>query len=154
MTAGVLLDDGERRREPLGRLTTVMTDPAEEAHLLSRAARSLHSQARAAEFELDCQRHEHDRKLRKIRYYAIARHRDRDICRDGLDTFLEHFGMEANEPLIRVRFTISGSYLVRGGSANDAETDGTHLRLDTSGVADGSEDYLVDIDSAEELDDE
>jgi hypothetical protein len=157
MRADVLLDDGERRSEPLDRPAALITDPALEARLLRRAARRLQHRARSAAFDRDCQQHEHERTLGKIRAYVIARHRDREICRDGLDAFLEHFGMDAYQPLIRVRFTVSGSYLVRGGSAGEAESDGGYLRLDTSrvdDVVDDSEEYQVDIDSAEELDDE
>ncbi|GIE90505.1 hypothetical protein [Actinoplanes regularis] len=153
----VLLDDGVLSTEPLDRLATVITDPFRQATLLRQAARSLHNQTRAAKAALDRQQREHERQLQQIRDYAIARHRDGDICRDGLDRFLEHFGMPPYEPLVRVRFTVRGSYLVRGSTADAAKSDGSYLRLDTSNVDDvveDSEEFHVDIDSADELADD
>ncbi|WP_349876332.1 hypothetical protein ABIH81_19505 [Micromonospora sp. HUAS YX12] len=88
--------------------------------------------------EIDRHRHAHGQQLAEIRSYAIARHRDGDICRDGLNAFLRHFDLDEYQPRHRVRFTITGSFDVRADVNRD--TDDTeydvreYLRLNTDQV--------------------
>lgn len=110
--------------------------------------------------EIDEGRRFHDRRLAEIRAYAIARHRDGDICREGLNEFLTHFDLDPYRPRHVVRFTISGSFEVTpdaDGSCGDTEYDVRNcLRIDTDEV-DGVIDDTVSIDvtaDASEADDE
>ncbi|QGN48001.1 hypothetical protein GKC29_14875 [Micromonospora sp. WMMC415] len=103
--------------------------------------------ARALAEELDEQRRLHVRRLAEIRSYAIDRHRDGDICRDGLDKFLAHFDLDPYDPRHRVRFTISGSFDVTpedGRDAGDTEYDvREYLRIGTDQVDGVDEDTLT-----------
>nr|WP_152332185.1 hypothetical protein [Micromonospora purpureochromogenes] len=97
--------------------------------------------------QLDEQRRRHIHQLAEIRSYAIDRHREGDICRDGLDKFLAHFDLDPYEPRHRVRFTISGSFDVTpddGHNAADTEYDvREYLRIDTDQVDGVDEDTLT-----------
>jgi hypothetical protein len=99
--------------------------------------------------DLDDARRFHDQALTDIRAYAIRRHRDGDICRDGLNEFLTHFDLDPYRPRHRVQFTIRGSFEVTPDAdrdTGDTEDDvRDYLRIDTDEV-DGVIDYAVDID--------
>ncbi|ROO52759.1 hypothetical protein EDC02_7700 [Micromonospora sp. Llam0] len=120
------------------------------------ARHSAVDRARGLAERLDEQRQRHVGQVAEIRAYAIDRHRDGDICRDGLDKFLDHFGLDPYEPRHRVQFTISGSFAVT--PENGRDTDGTgydvreYLRLDTDqvdGVDEDSVTFDVMIDEVE-----
>ncbi|MEU6351056.1 hypothetical protein ABZ896_17235 [Streptomyces sp. NPDC047072] len=91
------------------------------------------------------QEQRHHANLDAIRQYAIERHQNGDICSDGLDAFLEEFGMKPYVERVRVRYTITGSYEVAPGDEdavrNDAEQ---YLGPNLSGL-DDVDDYSVDF---------
>ncbi len=59
-------------------------------------------------------RQAHQAKLAAIRDYAIRLCRAGRICLSGLDQFLATFGLPEFEPMMRVHYTIRGSFLVHG----------------------------------------
>jgi hypothetical protein len=156
-TAELLLSTGTTRRETLGRAALRVTDPAREAPLLRQAATGYADQIHRNRILLDSRRREHRDRLREIRDYAVARHREGDLGRAGLDTFLEQFDLDVYEPQIRVWFTITGSYRVRGDTEETAARDGDgYLGLDLSrldGVVEDTADFTVHVERTEEVDD-
>jgi hypothetical protein len=81
------------------------------------------------------QRQSHTEALEAIRQYAVDRHEDGDICREGLDGFLAAFGFQPYETRVRVEYTITGSYEVDPGSEAAAEDDALkYLQPDLSGL--------------------
>lgn len=159
--ADLLHESGIQSRQPLDRAATAITDPAQVRVLLRAGLRHSREQLRDEQHRAAGQRIAYETTLREIRDYAVARYKDGDICRDGLDAFLKHFELDAYEPMIRVRFTITGSYLVRGTrdlTEQMAERDGRDfIRVDLSrvdDVVDDSGDFTVEIDSAVELTDD
>jgi hypothetical protein len=105
--------------------------------------------ARALAEQADEQQWRHVRQLAEIRSYAIDRHRDGDICRDGLDTFLAHFDLDPYQPRHRVQFTVSGSFEVTPEDGRDtgytAYDVRDYLRVDT-GQVDGVDEGTVAFD--------
>lgn len=159
--AVVLHASGDLSRLPLERAATAITDPQQVIGLLRHGLRYSREQIRSEQQRCTGQRLAHAERLREIRDYAVARYKDDDICREGLDAFLTHFDLDAYEPTIRVRYTITGSYLVRGSSAATeelAERDGRDfIGVDLSRVDDVVDDtgeFTVDIDGTDELPDE
>ncbi|MFD9486289.1 hypothetical protein ACFWBX_20360 [Streptomyces sp. NPDC059991] len=83
------------------------------------------------------QRRSHSELLEMIRQYAIVRHEEGDICREGLDDFLESFNLMPYETRVRVEYTITGSYEVDPGGEAAAEEDAVkYLQPDLSGLDD------------------
>jgi hypothetical protein len=83
------------------------------------------------------QRQSHTEVLEAIRQYAVDRHEDGSICREGLDDFLSNFGFPPYETRVRVEYTITGSYEVNPGSEAAAEDDALkYLQPDLSGLDD------------------
>ncbi|PKV88180.1 hypothetical protein [Streptomyces sp. TLI_146] len=81
------------------------------------------------------QRRSHNELLEMIRQYAIVRHEEGDICREGLDDFLESFNLMPYEPRVRVEYTITGSYVVDSGGEAAAKEDAVkYLQPDLSGL--------------------
>jgi len=132
-----------------------LTEPAAQAAALAEAVEALTICRRVAfDYETE-QRRLHIDQLAAIRQYAITRHEASDICRSGLDAFLETFGMEPYIPRLRVCYTIAGSYEVQQRSAEFAENDARDfLRPDLSNVDDVDHDtsvYEVTVDDASPL---
>lgn len=152
----VLLDNGFARHVDAGDTAVLITEPAREAHLLRRALRTTEARAVTAERNLNQATERHTSVLAAIRTYAIGKHRDGDICRQGLDTFLKAFDLPPYDPRIRVTFTITGSYLVAAANTREAEQDAHgYLKADLSSldnVVDDSEDITVRIDDVDLLD--
>lgn len=121
-----------------------VTEPTARAAAFAEAVEALTICRRVAfEYETE-QRQLHIEQLAAIRLYAITRHEAGDICRDGLDRFLETFGMEPYVPRLRVEYTISGSYEVQQRSVEFAESDARdYLRPDLSNVDDVDHDSSV-----------
>lgn len=98
------------------------------------------------------------RVLSGIRNYLIRLYRDDDLSEERLDDFLDSFNLPAYRPSFRVEYTITGSYVVIGGDADDATADGEgYLRPDLSRldrVDPVSGGYSVDVNDVEELDDD
>jgi hypothetical protein len=89
------------------------------------------------------ERNRHYKVLSDIRDYAIKTHEEGTICKDGLNEFLRHFDMDTYQTLVRVEFTITGSYLVDSDDTSSAAYDArNYLKVDFSGVDDiyGDED--------------
>ncbi len=122
-------------RQAVAWALTAQQDAVDEAHALV--------------VQCDELRQRHIGELAEIRAYAIDRHRDGDICRDGLNAFLTRFGLAPYQPRHRVRFTISGSCDVIpdvGVSVGDTGYDvREYLRLDTDQV-DGVDEATVTFD--------
>ena len=148
-----LVDDAE---------ATPITDPAHRDDLIRRALRTVAVQRYAATQQVLQARGERDRQqdahaavLRDIRCYAIDRHLDNEICREGLDTFLERFNLDPYQPRLRVRFRIIGSIEVdtEDRSAAEHQVD-NYLGLDLSSVdnaVDDSEEIQVSVTGFEQV---
>ena len=88
----------------------------------------------------------HAAKLDEIRDYAIGRHEDGDICRDGLDSFLSAFGFLPYLTRVRISYTITGHYDVQNTSESAASEDAEkYLRPDLTGL-DDVDDYSTSFD--------
>jgi hypothetical protein len=155
--------NGEILQLPADTEADPVLDPDRRDELLAAALHGLAGQrhhasedAAGAQAERDRQRAEHHRVLREIRQYAIDKHRAQDICRDGLDTFLEHFGMDAYQPRLRVGFTIAGTLELDTDDGATAEHQvQQYLGLDTGDIDDAVEDSAdirVDVTSVDRLD--
>lgn len=71
-------------------------------------------------------------KLTEIRQYAIDRHQQGEICRDGLDQFLEHFGMEPDKEIFQCQVRIEATASIR---SRDPEAAVARLQYLLDGVA-------------------
>jgi hypothetical protein len=79
----------------------------------------------------------HQWRLTEIRDYAVGKHVDGDICRDGLDAFLDRFDLEPYRPRIVVTFTLRGRFTVDGDDEDCARSDARHwLQADLSALDD------------------
>ncbi len=143
---------------------TPIIDPARRDELVHRALRTLAVARHAATQQVVQARGERDRQqdahaavLRDIRRYAIDRHLDNEICREGLDAFLERFGLDPYQPRLRVRFRISGSVEVDTENRQEAEYQvQTYLGVDTSNVdnvVEDSDDIQVSVTALEQVKD-
>ncbi|GAB1690707.1 hypothetical protein [Krasilnikovia sp. M28-CT-15] len=154
----VLLDGGIVRHFPPATPVRAVTDPALTGALLRQAMAYLDREHREAVRRRDDLHRAHQRQLTQIRVYAIQRHLAGDICRGGLNDFLREFELGEYEPLVRVRYTITGSYLVRAGSEHDAATDARgYLGVDLDNVDDVVEDsdaHEVVVDSVDQVNDD
>jgi len=165
-------DDGQIEVWSFGRITrrdadtavSAVTDPAARDDLLAAAVRGLGVQrhtatqqaARAVE-DRDRERENHERVLADIRAYAIDKHVDgNQICRSGLNDFLEAFGLGVFEPRVRVHYTLSGVYDVEGDDPDAARRDARgYLKPELDeldNVVEDSDSYTVRVDRVEELD--
>ncbi|MEV0534728.1 hypothetical protein [Kitasatospora sp. NPDC050463] len=100
-----------------------VTDPAARAEALHEAVEALAICRRVA-LEKHAEQHQaHQGQLGAIRQYAVNRHEDGDICREGLEDFLAAFDFEPYITRVRVDYTISGSYEVEGHDAAFVEED-------------------------------
>ncbi|GAA0812147.1 hypothetical protein [Spirilliplanes yamanashiensis] len=155
-TVDVILDNGFVRTLHVSDTARPITEPAREAELLRRALRSVEARAVTAERSLREDTERHTSVLAAVRAYAIGKHRDGDICRRGLDGFLEAFDMPPYEPRIRVTFTITGSYLVAAENTREAESDAQgYLKADLSSldnVVEDSDEITVHIDDVSLVD--
>jgi hypothetical protein len=135
---------------------TEITDPDRRPVLIRAALRALDQERRQLARQITDERTQHAAVLDSIRAYAIERHREDAFCRDGLNTFLHHFGLPEYEPYVRISYTIHGSYRADDSDPDDAEDDATaNLGVDLSGVSsviEGSADYHIEIDEVELLD--
>lgn len=150
----VLLPTGLVRHCALDEPAEAITDPALQGQLLREALSKLNAMVDLHRSRRDDDRRAHAVKLQEIRDYAIDRFKVGDICLSGLTAFLEAFGLEAYEPVVRVEYTISGSYLVRG-NARDAEVDAKYLRVDlqhVDNVVEESEHHDVKVTGVYEID--
>jgi hypothetical protein len=150
------------RRDPDTAVTAV-SDSATWDGLVAAAVRGLAVQRNAATqraaqavTDRDRDREAHEQVLSDIRAYAVDKHLDGDICRDGLNAFLTAFGLPVFQPRVRVRYTVSGSYDVEGSDDDTARRDAHgYLKPDLSqldNVIEDSDSHTVDVDSVEELD--
>ncbi|MFI5882063.1 hypothetical protein [Streptomyces sp. NPDC051554] len=114
-----------------------ITDPAVRETTLREAIEAL-AICRKVAIEKHAEQHRsHGLMLDAIRQYAIDRHEDGDICREGLDDFLAKFSLAAYETRVRVAYTITGSYEVHPSSEDAAEDDALqYLQPDLSGLDD------------------
>jgi hypothetical protein len=120
-----------------------MTDPDRSQEVLCAAVKHLATMRQDAIDRNDVLRTGQARVLDAIRDYAIERHEAGDICRNGLDRFLEEFDFAPYHNRIRVDYTLKGSYVVDSSSDEDVADDTSkYLRPDLSDL-----DY-VDSDSA------
>ncbi|MEJ3745522.1 hypothetical protein WEI85_19800 [Actinomycetes bacterium KLBMP 9797] len=100
---------------------------------------------------------DHEQVLGRIRQYAIDKHRTGDICRGGLDAFLDHFDMSPYEPRLRVNFHITGSVQVDTDDRDTAAYQvGHYLGLDIDDVdhaVEDGQDIQVTVTSVEPVHD-
>jgi hypothetical protein len=86
----------------------------------------------------------------------VEHHQDGDICRSGLNDFLEHFGLPVYQPRVQVHYTLSGSYEVDTDDPDAASRDAHgYLRPDLGqldNVIDDTDSHTVTVDRVEELD--
>lgn len=137
---------------PDGLLARPVTDRVRERELYQRAITALAADLGATGGRLVAESGRHrvlDQRIDDIRQYAIDRHHDGDICRDGLDRFLTLFEMaphDAREP-VTVRFSIAGSYRVHRDTPSDAVADAErHLGVefvDIAGLVEDSDAFTV-----------
>jgi len=120
--------------------------------------RSVHAQAQQNREHLSRAEAEHADTIARIRAYAIGKHRSGDICRTGLDEFLEEFALGEYDPRVRVSFTIVGTYEVSSDDVRAARTDADgylHVDLDRlDNVVPDSDDVTVTVTSALVVDDD
>ena len=140
-----------------------ITDPTRQVDLLRRAVlvtaaerQRLVDHTAQLQTAADDADRIHSQVLADIRAYAIARHVDGDICQDGLDRFLQRFGMAAYRPHLTVKYTITGSFEVDRDDGDYASSDiERYLRVDTSlvdDVVDGSGQIDVRVTGVEPFD--
>ena len=122
-------------------LTAVpITDPERSHDVLCAAVKHLATVRQQAIDRNDALRSEHGGVLDAIRDYAIERHEAGDICRPGLDRFLDEFDFEPYHNRIRVEYTLKGSYVVDNSNDEDVSDDvSKYLRPD-----------LTDLDRVDE----
>lgn len=115
-------------------LTAVpITDTERCQEVLRAAVKYLATVRQEAIDRNDALRLEHASALEQIRDYAIERHEAADICRAGLDRFLDEFGFEPYHNRLRVNFTLTGSYVVDNSNDEDVCDDASkYLRPDLS----------------------
>ncbi|MCX4856633.1 hypothetical protein [Streptomyces canus] len=129
-----------------GRITTYstqvlqirpITDPAVREATLREAIEAL-AICRKVAIEKHAEQHRsHELVMDAIRQYAVDRHEEGDICREGLDDFLANFGLASYVTRVRVEYTITGSYEVDPSSEAAAEEDALKcLQPDLSGLDD------------------
>lgn len=118
-----------------------ITDPAVRETTLRDAIEAL-AICRKVAIEKHAEQHRsHELMMDAVRQYAVDRHEDGDICREGLDDFLANFGLASYETRIRVEYTITGSYEVDPGSEAAAEEDALkYLQPNLSGLDDVDDD--------------
>ncbi|GGJ75907.1 hypothetical protein GCM10010123_02290 [Pilimelia anulata] len=143
----VLLDTGVTRTVQATTSATAIEDAGRQIELLRGAASVLSSQAEQYRQASQRAAGEHVDKLEAIRRYAIGKHRDGEVCRNGLDAFLAEFDMESYQPRKRVTFTITGSYEVDAGDARNPEYDGRQSLTVDASAADGYIDGSLDVDN-------
>lgn len=143
---------------------TPVTDPALRADCLARAVTRLRddnqsqaTQLHQARIDLVNARRDHTIVLAEIRAYAIRRHQDGDICRDGLNEFLTEFDLDKYQPRVRIRYTISGSYEVDGSDPDTATRDAEgYIEVNLSrvdNVVDDSSTVDVEVTDADTVED-
>jgi hypothetical protein len=136
----MLAPSGKTTTLPADQTAQTVSDPGLRAEPLGQALAEILGHIHRLNTQLGIQREGHAARLGAIRDYAIARYADGQICKKGLNTFLQAFDLEPYEPELRVRFTITGSYLVRGCQPDEARYDArNHLDV-----------YLADLDDAVE----
>lgn len=155
---------GHTTRRDADTQASPVTDPAGRDGLLCAAVHELAEQrhtatvhATRAVADRDREREDHERVLADIRAYAIDKHLDGDqICRSGLNDFLEAFGLGVFEPRVRVHYTLTGVYDVEGDDPDAAERDARgYLKPELSeldNVVEDSDSHTVRVDRVEELD--
>lgn len=152
----LLLTDATTVTVPARTPATTITDPAQPTGLLRAAVTHFRTTLNDTQAAFDTAELQYRQVLDNIRAYAVDRHRAGDICRGGLDRFLTTFDMEPYLPPLRVRFTITGSYVVHDSTADFAEYDGTGLRVDVANISNlvrDSTDFDVSIDAVDAVDD-
>ena len=87
-------------------------------------------------------------KLEEVRQYAIDRHHQGEICRDGSDQFLEHFGMEPDKEIFQCQVRIEATASIR---SRDPEAAVARLQYLLDGVAysghENADELAVTMDS-------
>jgi hypothetical protein len=135
---------------------TPVSDHRTRAEFLAAAASDLAGIHALDQAQLDGIDARHQKVLDDIRSYTVERHLAGDICRSGLNAFLETFGLPTYDPRIRVSYTITGSYEVDTDDADEATRDAHgYLKPDLSeldNVIDDSDSYTVQLGHIEELD--
>lgn len=97
-----------------------------------------------------------DTQLSDLRAYAVTVHQRGEICRAGLNDFLDRFGLGRYQPRHVVTFTITGGFEVTPGSERSSwltEQDvRAHLLVDTDridGVLEGTANFQVSASASE-----
>lgn len=132
-------------------------DPLVQIETLRTAVSVMATKVGSLTKEFDHASIEHQDKVHQIRDYAIDKHRDGTICRDGLNAFLKHFDLAIYDPEIRINFTVTGSYLIKGDDIRQAESDAEQaLDIDfddIDGYIYGTGDCTVTVDDSNIVDD-
>jgi hypothetical protein len=93
--------------------------------------------------------------LPRIRAYAIERHREGLICRQGLNDFLAEFELPEYDPRLKVTYTITGSFEVDGADEHNARQALAELRVvlpDWHDVDEDTSDYHADLEELDLID--
>jgi hypothetical protein len=134
---------------------TPVSDHHTRAEFLAAAASDLAGIHALDQAQLDGTDARHQKVLDDIRSYAVERHIAGDICRSGLNTFLETFSLPTYEPRIRVSYTITGSYEVDTDDPDAAARDARgYLKPDLSeldNVIDNSDTHSIQLGQVDEL---
>ncbi|GAA3386384.1 hypothetical protein [Cryptosporangium minutisporangium] len=155
--------DGRVRAVPGHVRAVQITDPRIILALTLRALGQLlpaHQAAGERIDELAAQlarlRDDRDTQLSEIRAYAVTVHQRGEVCRAGLNDFLDRFGLGRYQPRHVVTFTITGGFEVTPGTERSSwltEQDVlAHLLVDTGGidgVLDGTVDFQVTVSASE-----
>ena len=135
---------------------TPVSDDRTRAEFLAAAASDLAGIHALDQAQVDGADARHQKVLDDIRGYAVERHLAGDICRSGLNAFLENFGLPTYDPRIRVTYIITGSYEVDTDDADTAARDARgYLKPDLSeldDVVDDSDTHTIQLDQVTELD--
>ena len=123
-----------------------LTDPVRSREVLGEAMTFMALWRQAAIDKTAELTQAHADRLDAIRTYAIERHEDGDICRDGLNRFLLHFDLAPYRTRVQVSYTITGSYEVEDSSETEAGDDAEkYLRPDLTDL-DRVDDYSTSFD--------
>lgn len=148
---------------------TTGTDVGQSTWMIRNALKAVTQQYRCSQAQVTRLREDTDRlrseargidalntkKLAEIRAYAIERHRADEICRAGLDDFLDHFGMPEYQPRIKVQFQITGYYEVDSHNEDevrDAATEQMYVDLHSiDGLVHYSDEYTITVTGIEDV---
>jgi hypothetical protein len=134
---------------------TDITDDDRRLRLLGDTLTGLDQQRRRLAAQTLGERDQYAATLADIRGYAIDRYHQDFYGLDQLNEFLRTVELAEYHPRVRVSYTISGSYEVRGGDTGAAHRDTRWLRVDHSSISyllEGTPSHTVEVDTVELLD--